>query len=160
MLGDEHSAADNGPSKKGLSSALGDIASALTGGATPQSLADHPGMLPGTATIVADEGYGMAENSGSVALQRQTYIVDAHPDNAADPSIRAEVQCWVSWPDRPSVGDTVPAGYRPGTQEVALLLAGHPAWDWQLAASRTQADAETRREALLNAPPDTPEPSA
>jgi hypothetical protein len=150
----------DGVRKPGILGALGDIASALTGGATPQSLADHPGMLPATATIVADEGYGMAENSQSVALQRETYIVDVHPDNGTDPAIRAEVQCWVSWPDRPSVGDTVPAGYRPGTNEVAVLLAGHPKWDWQLAASRKQSDDAATREALLNAPPDTPAPPA
>ena len=151
---------DGGPRKQGIFGALGDIASALTGGATPQSLADYPGMLPATATIVADEGYGMAENSQSVALQRETFIVDVHPDNGTDPAIRAEVQCWVSWPGRPTVGDTVPAGYRPGTNEVALLLFGDPKWDWQLAAATKQRDDAATRAALLNSPPDTPAPPA
>ena len=152
--------ADIGHRNQGIFGALGDIASALTGGATPQSLADHPGMLPATATIVADEGYGMAENSQSVALQRETFIIDVHPDNGTDPAIRAEVQCWVSWPDRPTLGDTVPAGYLPGTKEVAVLLAGHPRWDWQLAAATKQNEDAATREALLNSPPDAPVPPA
>lgn len=147
---------DGGAAKPGPFSGLGDIVSALTGGAKPQSLAEHPGMLAGTATIVADEGYSMAENSASVALQRQTYIVDVHPDNGTDPAIRVEVKCWVSWPDRPEVGDKVAAGYRPGTKDVALLLAGHLKWDWQLAAATRQADDAAKRQALLDSPPDTP----
>jgi hypothetical protein len=147
---------ENDPKKHGVFGALGDIASALTGGASPQSLADHPGMLPATATIVSDEGYAMAENSQTVALQRETFIVDVHPSNGTDPAIRAEVKCWVSWPGRPTEGDTVPAGYRPGTKEVAILLAGHCQWDWQLAAATKQADDAAMRESLLNAPPDAP----
>ena len=146
--------------KQGVFGALGDILSAVSGGARPQSLADHPGMLPATAKIIADEGYSMAENSQTVALQRETFIVDVHPDNGTDPAIRAEVQCWVSWPGRPMEGDTVPAGYRPGTNEVAILLAGHPTFDWQLASATKQTDDAARREALLNAPPDTPAPPA
>lgn len=134
---------------------LGDIVSALTGGAKPQSLAEHTGMLPGTATIVADEGYTMADNSATGALQRQTYIVDVHPSNGTDPAIRAEVKCWVSWPDQPGVGDKVPAGYKPGTKDVVLLLAGHPRWDWELAASTAKAKDAARREKLLNARPDS-----
>jgi len=145
-----------GPTQAGPFSGLRDIVSALTGGAKPQSIAEHPGMLPGTATIVADEGYSMAENSAKVALQRQRYIVDVHPSNGTDPAIRAEVMCWVSWPDRPGVGDKVPAGYRPGTKDVVLLLAGHPTWDWQLASATKQADDAAKRRALLDAPPDTP----
>jgi hypothetical protein len=146
--------------KSGLFGELRDIASALSGEAKPQSFEDHLDMLPGRATIVTDEGYTMAENSGSVALQRETFIVDVRPDDATHPAIRAEVQCWVSWPARPSVGDTVRAGYRPGTQEVALLLAGDPKWDWQLAAANKQSNDATQREAILNAPPGTEVPKA
>ena len=114
-------------------------------------------MLPGTATIVADEGYGMAENSQSVALQLETYIVDVHPDNGTDPAIRAEVQCWVSWPNRPDVGDTVPAGTC--RARASRAAAGRPPdWDWQFAASLKQANDAATRDALLNAPPDTPAP--
>jgi hypothetical protein len=148
-----------GPMKPGLFSGLRDIVSALDGDAKPQSLEDHLDMLPGTATIIADEGQSMAENSGSVALQRETFIVDVRPDDTTHPAIRAEVQCWVSWPDRPSVGDTVRAGYKPGTNEVALLLAGDPKWDWQLAAARKQSNDATQREELLNSPPGTPVPN-
>lgn len=146
------------PPKPGPFSGLRDIVSALTGGARPQSIEEHHGLLPGTATIIADEGYSMADNSGSVALQDQTYIVDVHPDNGTDPAIRAEVKCWVSWPDRPTVGDKVSAGYKPGTKDVVLLLAGHPKWDWQLAASTKQSSDAAKREALLNSPPDSPTP--
>jgi len=141
----------------GIGGLFGDIASAFSG-ARPLSLQDCPGMLPGTATIVADEGQNMAENSGSVALQRETYIVDVTPANRTDPAIRAEVQCWVSWLSRPMVGDTVPAAYTPGTKDVALTLAGHPQWDWQLAATTQQSDKEATRSAILDAPPGTEVP--
>lgn len=137
---------------------LGDLVGALGGAAEPQRLEDHPGMLPGTATIVADEGQRMAVNSGSVALQLQTFIVDVHPANGTDPAIRAEVACWVSWLNLPAVGDTVPAGYLPGTKTVALLLAGDPEWDWHLVATVKQETNAAQREALLNAPPDSPAP--
>ena len=146
--------------KPGLFGELRDIASALSGQAKPQSFEDHLDMLPGTATIVADEGFTMAENSGSVALQRETFIVDVRPDDSTHPAIRAEVQCWVSWPGRPSVGDTVRAGYRPGTQDVALLLAGDLQWDWQLAASHKQSSDAAQREAILDAPPGTRVPTS
>jgi len=139
----------------GIGGPFDGIASAFSG-ARPLSLEDCPGMLAGTATIVADEGQNMAENSGTVALQRETYIVDVVPANGTDPAIRAEVKCWVSWPDRPGVGDKVAAGYRPGTKHVVLLLAGHPKWDWELAATTRQADDAAKRAALLDAPPDTP----
>lgn len=133
------------------------LADAISG-AKPLSLQDLPGMLPGTATIVADEGQNMAENSASVALQRETYIVDVLPANGTDPAIRAELQCWVSWLDRPMVGDKVPAGYRPGTKDVALTLAGHPRWDWELAATTGQSDKEATRASILDAPPGTEVP--
>ena len=138
---------------------LRDIVGALGGNAQPQRIEDYPGMLPATATIVMDEGQRMAINSGSVALQLQTYIVDVHPARTTDPAIRAEVACWVSWVNLPTVGDTVPAGYLPGTQTVAILLGGDPKWDWQLAATIKQTDNAAQREALLNAPPDSPGPT-
>ncbi|MEO6115550.1 MAG: hypothetical protein ABIP33_04120 [Pseudolysinimonas sp.] len=148
----------DGPMKPTLFSGLRDIASALTGGAEPQRIEDHPGMLPGEATIVADEGQTMAENSATVALQRETYIVDVHPDNGTDPAIRAEVQCWVSWLGRPMVGDKVRAGYRPGTHDVVLLLAGDTQWDWKLVAANNEATDAAQRDAILNAPPGSEAP--
>ena len=141
-----------------IPSTLRDLVGALGGAAEPQRIEDYPGMLPGTATIVADEGQRMAVNSGEVALQLQTYIVDVHPANGTDPPIRAEVACWVSWINLPAVGDTVPAGYLPGTQTVALLLGGDPKWDWQLAATLKQSSDAAQREALLSAPPDSAAP--
>jgi hypothetical protein len=54
------------------------------------------------------------------------------------------------------VGDKVAAGYRPGTKDVVLLLAGHPTWDWELAATTKQSRDAAKRQALLDAPPDTP----
>lgn len=137
---------------------LRDIVGALGGAAEPQRIEEYPGMLPGIATIVADEGQRMAVNSGSVALQLQTYIVDVHPANGTDPAIRAEVACWVSWVNLPAIGDTVPAGYLPGTKTVAILLAGDPRWDWQLAATLKQSSDAAQRDALLNAAPDSPGP--
>ena len=141
----------------GIGGPFDGIASAFSG-ARPLSLEDCPGMLAGTATIVADEGQNMAENSGTVALQRETYIVDVVPANGTDPTIRAEVQCWVSWLNRPMVGDKVPAAYAPGTKDVALTLAGHPQWDWQLAGTTQQSDKAATREAILDAPPGTEVP--
>jgi hypothetical protein len=141
-----------------IPSHLRDLVGALGGAAEPQRIEDYPGMLPGTATIVADEGQRMAVNSGAFALQLQTYIVDVHPANGTDPAIRAEVACWVSWINLPAVGDTVPAGYLPGTTTVALLLAGDPNWDWQLAATLKQSAHAAQRAALLSAPPDSTAP--
>ncbi|HEY4153757.1 MAG TPA: hypothetical protein VGM38_10600 [Pseudolysinimonas sp.] len=144
---------DDNPMKRTMFSGLRDIASLIGGGGNPQSIEDHPGMLPGEAKIVADEGQTMAENSATVALQRETYIVDLQPDNGTDPAIRAEVQCWVSWLGRPMVGDKVRAGYRPGTKEVVLLLAGDTRWDWKLVAANNQSNDAVQRDAILNAPP-------
>jgi hypothetical protein len=40
------------------------------------------------AKILADEGYGTAMNSGSEALQHETYIIEVHPDG--EPAFRAD----------------------------------------------------------------------
>ena len=141
----------------GIGGLFDGIASAFRG-ARPLSLEDCPGMLAGTATIVADAGQNLAENAGSVALQRETYIVDVVPTNGTDPALRAEAQCWVSWLSRPMVGDKVPAAYAPGTKDVARTLAGHPEWDWLLAAATRQSDKEATRAAILDAPPGTEVP--
>jgi hypothetical protein len=154
MFGDK----DKPKKKKSMFGGLGEIAGALTGDAKPHHLADHKGMLAAKATIVADEGYGMAENSAKVALQHQTYIVDVHPGNGTDPAFRAEVQCWVSWPGMPKVGDAVPAGYKPGKNDVVLMLGDDKRFNWlQQRSSKEMSDAQ-RRQALLNAPPDSKPP--
>ncbi|HVT20458.1 MAG TPA: hypothetical protein VHD58_03770 [Mycobacteriales bacterium] len=112
------------------------------------------GKLPAKATIVANEGYGMAQNSMSVALQHQKYIVDVHPDNG-DPAFRTELKVWVSWPDHPDVGDVVSALYKPGSNKAEIVLEGDPRFDWKLRKATKDAGDAATREALLNAPPDT-----
>jgi hypothetical protein len=107
------------------------------------------------AKILADEGYGMARNSQSVALQHNKYIVEVHPEN--EPAFRAEVKAWVSWPDKPEEGDEVRVLYKPGTHDVELDLKGDPRFDWNLRAANKEAEDSARREALLNGPiPDDP----
>jgi hypothetical protein len=144
----------------GALGSLTEAVGALGGDARPQSLGDHSAMAAAKATIVADEGYSMAKNSQSEALQHQKYIVDIHPDSASDPAFRTEVVCWISWPDYPGVGDVVSACYTPGTKEAILLLAGDARFDWQLRRSNKAASDAESRDALLNAPPDSPPPSA
>jgi hypothetical protein len=76
------------------------------------------------AKILADEGYGTAMNSGSEALQREKYVIEVHPEG--EPAFRAEVKAWVSWPDKPGVGDVVPVLYKRDTGRVELNLKGDP----------------------------------
>ena len=103
------------------------------------------------AKILADEGYGMAMNSGSVALQHQKYIVEVHP--ADEPAFRTEVKAWVSWTNRPGVGDVLDVRYRPGSQDVELVIEGDPRYDWKLIADKQQTDADAQRRALLDGKP-------
>jgi len=104
------------------------------------------------AKVLADEGYGLAENSGSVALQHQKYIVEVHPEGEAP--FRSEVTAWVSWMNRPEVGDVLNVNYRPGsTSHVELIIEGDPRYDWRLIAAKQQDDAEAKRKALLDGPP-------
>jgi hypothetical protein len=100
------------------------------------------------AKILADEGYGMAQNSGSVALQHQKYIIEVQPEG--EPSFRTEVKAWVSWTDRPGEGDEVRVLYKPGTHDVELDLKGDPRFDWELRAADQAAKDAARRDELLN----------
>jgi hypothetical protein len=100
------------------------------------------------ARILADEGYGMAKNSGSVALQHQKYIIEVHPPD--EPSFRIEVKAWVSWTDRPQEGDEVNVLYKPGTHDAELDLEGDPRFDWELRASEQASKDAARRDELLN----------
>jgi hypothetical protein len=102
------------------------------------------------ATILADEGYGLASNSQRFALQHEKYIVEVHPET--EPAFRVELKAWVSWPDKPEEGDEVQVLYEPGTHDVELDLDGDPRFDWKLRASKQQADDAAKREALLRAP--------
>jgi hypothetical protein len=100
------------------------------------------------AKILADEGYGMAGNSQTVALQHQKYIVEVHPVD--EPAFRAEVKVWVSWPAMPEEGDEVRVLYKPGTHDVEIDLTGDPRFDWKLRAADQAANDAARREDLLN----------
>ena len=102
------------------------------------------------ATIVADEGYKWASNGPKSAKQHETYIIEVHPDG--EEPFRVEVKAWVSWPNMPEVGDTVPILHEPGTHKVELDLKGDPLFDSKvLQQKQKQADA-ARREELLNSP--------
>src|SRR3982751_3302711 len=99
------------------------------------------------AKILSDEGYHMAENSGTVALQHEKYIVEVHPEGA--PPFRTETVAWVSWTDRPAVGDIMDVRYAPGSQHVDLVIEGDPRYDWRLiAAQKDAADQQQRRNLL------------
>jgi hypothetical protein len=106
--------------------------------------------VPARAKILADEGYGMAANSQSVALQHQKYIIEVHPEN--EPAFRTEVKVWVSWMDKPEEGDEVSVLYKPGTHHAEIEIEGDPRFDWKLKADAEQAKAAARREELLNGP--------
>jgi hypothetical protein len=102
------------------------------------------------AKIVADEGYTNAINSGRVALQHQKYIVEVHPETA--PVFRAEVEAWVSWPDRPQVGDVLKVEYALGSTKVNLCIKGDPRFDWELRQAARETEAAATRDELLNGP--------
>ena len=106
--------------------------------------------LPAKATIIADEGYKFANNSGTHALQHETYIVEVHPEG--EEPFRTEVTGWVSWPDMPQVGDEITVLHKAGSHKVELHLEGDPRFDWKLRAADKKSQAAARREELLNAP--------
>jgi hypothetical protein len=106
--------------------------------------------VPAQAKIIADEGYGMAMNSGEAYLHHQQYIVEVHPET--EPAFRVEVKAWVSWPDMPAVGDVVRVLYVPGTKKVELDLEGDPRFDWKLRKAQAEQAAAAERERLLNEP--------
>jgi hypothetical protein len=58
----------------------------------------------------------------------------------------------------PKVGDVVGAGYKPGKQNAVLLLAGDKRFDWLQQRSTNESSDAQRRQALLNAPPDSKPP--
>lgn len=115
------------------------------------------GMVPVKVTIVADEGYGLSRNSTQNAMKHEKYIVDVHPDG--EPPFRTEVKVWVSWPEYPQPGDVVNGRYKPGTKDVEIVLDGDPRFDRKLRQTDTSAQDPAVRDALLNAPPDTPPPT-
>lgn len=102
------------------------------------------------ATVVADEGYKYVSNGTKSSKQHEKYIIEVHPEG--ETPFRAEVKAWVSWPDMPRVGDTVPILHEPGTQKVELDLKGDPRFDADLRAEKQKRADAARREELLNSP--------
>jgi hypothetical protein len=102
------------------------------------------------AKVLADEGYTMARNSPTEALQYQKYIVEVHPED--EPAFRTEVTAWVDWTARPEVGDVLTVVYEHGTHDAALDVTGDARYDWKLRKADQQAADAAKRDELLNGP--------
>lgn len=106
--------------------------------------------VPAKAKILADEGYGMVNQSRTHTLQHQKYIIDVRPDG--DEPFRAEVQVWVSWPGQPQVGDVVNVSYDPKSRKTKIELKGDPRFDWKMRQAQADERAARQREELLREP--------